>query len=51
MTNQNYWQQKINFYMNSIIECEEAGQNVPSSYRNGLKLAEASLKCWKAAAV
>ena len=45
-----HWTQQVNFYENSIAECEEAGTPIPAEYRRALKLAQAAKKCWIEAA-
>jgi len=46
----NHWTQQVNFYENSIIECEEACEPIPAEYRSKLNLAKAAKKCWVKAA-
>ena len=45
-----HWTQQVNFYENSIAECEEAGNPIPAEYRRALNLAKAAKKCWVEAA-
>ena len=46
----NHWTQQVNYYENSIAECEEACEPIPAEYRRALKLAQAAKKCWIEAA-